>query len=213
MLRMRGIVILLMLSAAWLSGLGWAEAGEPTEVIKRTTDKVLAILEDPQFQAADKQAQKQQLLHQVAEATFNWQEMARRALAVHWRDRTPEQQQEFVQLFRDLVERTYMNRLEQAASERQTIQYVGEQVEGSRAAVRTKVITTRNTEIPIEYRLLKVGDRWQIYDVLVEGVSLVNNYRSQFNRIITTSSYNELVARMKARQTDDLSGGPERKVQ
>lgn len=207
--RKRRIATMMILSAVWLSCAGWAAAGELTELIRRTTDQVLSILENLQLQ----EAERQQRLHQLAGEVFNWQEMARRALAVHWRDRTPEQQQEFVQLFRDLVENAYINRLQQAASERRDIQYVGEQVEGSRAAVRTKVITTRNQEVPIEYRLSKVGDQWKIYDVLVEGVSLVNNYRSQFNRIIATSSYNNLVERMKARQTDDLSGGPERKVQ
>lgn len=207
--RKRRIATMMILSMIWLSCAGWAAAGELTELIRRTTDQVLSILENPQLQ----EAERQQRLHQLAGEVFNWQEMARRALAVHWRDRTPEQQQEFVQLFRDLVENVYINRLQQAASERRDIQYVGEQVEGSRAAVRTKVITARNQEVPIEYRLSKVGDQWKIYDVLVEGVSLVNNYRSQFNRIIATSSYNDLVDRMKARQTDDLSGGPERKVQ
>jgi len=206
---MRRIATMMILSMIWLSCAGWAAAGELTELVRRTTDQVLSILENPHLQ----EAERQQRLHQLAGEVFNWQEMARRALAVHWRDRTPEQQQEFVQLFRDLVENVYINRLQQAASERRDIQYVGEQVEGSRAAVRTKVITARNQEVPIEYRLSKVGDQWKIYDVLVEGVSLVNNYRSQFNRIIATSSYNDLVARMKARQTDDLSSGPERKVQ
>jgi phospholipid transport system substrate-binding protein len=86
-------------------------------------------------------------------------------------------------------------------------------VEGPRATVKTKVQTTRNVEVPIDYRLSKVGDGWQIYDVLVEGVSLVNNYRSQFNRIITTSSYAALIERMKAREIESAGGGQERRVQ
>jgi phospholipid transport system substrate-binding protein len=152
-------------------------------------------------------------LHKIADQVFDWQEIARRALAVHWRQRTPQEQQEFVRLFRELVEGTYMNRLETAAQEKRDIQYVGEQLDGPRAAVKTNVITRRNQQVPIEYRLHKVDGRWLIYDVLVEGISLVNNYRSQFNRIITSSSYQELVQKMKNRQGDELSGGLERKVQ
>jgi phospholipid transport system substrate-binding protein len=139
--------------------------------------------------------------------------MARRALAIHWRERTPQEQQEFVRLFRDLVEGTYINRLESSIQEKREIQYVGEQVDGSRATVKTTVVTRRNQQVPIDYRLQKADGRWLIYDVLVEGISLVNNYRSQFNRIITSSSYNDLVQKMKNRQGDELSGSPPRKVQ
>jgi phospholipid transport system substrate-binding protein len=204
---------MFLLSAVWLSALGLATAGEPTDLVRQITDQVLKILEDPQFQAPNRHAERQERLHKIAEQVFDWQEMARRALAVHWRERTPQEQQEFVKLFRDLVEGTYINRLESAIQEKGEIQYVGEQVDGSRAAVKTNVVTRRNQQVPIEYRLQKADGRWLIYDVLVEGISLVNNYRSQFNRIITSSSYNDLVQKMKNRQGDELSGSPQRKVQ
>jgi phospholipid transport system substrate-binding protein len=204
----------LVLSAIWLSAFGRAMAGEPTDLVRQTTDQVLKILEDPQLQGTAKQAERQERLHQMANQAFDWEEMAKRALARHWRERTPQQQQEFVNLFRDLVERTYMNRLENATQEKQDIQYVGEQLDGSRAAVKTNVVTKRNQQVPIEYRLHKVNEGWKIYDVLVEGISLVNNYRSQFDRIINSSSYNELVQKMKTRQGgDELTGTPQRKVQ
>jgi phospholipid transport system substrate-binding protein len=204
---------ILVLSAVWLGAVGLVMAGEPTDLIRQTTDQVLKILEDPKLQGPDKQAERRERLHQIADQAFDWQTMAQRALAVHWRGRTPQQQQEFVGLFRDLVERTYMNRLETATQEKQDIQYVGEQVDGSRAAVKTIVVTKRNQQVPIEYRLQKSDGRWKIYDVLVEGISLVNNYRSQFNQIINSSSYDVLVQKLKSRQGDELSAGPERKVQ
>jgi phospholipid transport system substrate-binding protein len=213
---MRGVArdwVMLFVAVSWLSAIGTATAGEPTDLVRQTTDQVLKILEDPSLQGPDKQAERQDRLRQVAGQAFDWTEMARRALATHWRERTPEQQQEFVRLFRDLVERTYLNRLETATQEKLDIQYVGEQVEGSRAVVKTNVLTKRNQQVPIEYRLQKVDGRWRIYDVLVEGISLVNNYRSQFNQIISSSSYDELVRKMKSRQGDELSGGPVRKVQ
>lgn len=213
---MRGVArgwTMFLLSAVWLSALGLATAGEPTDLVRQITDQVLKILEDPQFQAPNRHAERQERLHKIAEQVFDWQEMARRALAVHWRERTPQEQQEFVRLFRDLVEGTYINRLESAIQEKREIQYVGEQVDGSRATVKTNVVTRRNQQVPIEYRVQKADGRWLIYDVLVEGISLVNNYRSQFNRIITSSSYNDLVQKMKNRQGDELSGSPQRKVQ
>jgi len=203
----------LLLSALWLGSIGIASAGEPTEVIRRTTDQVLQILEDPKLQGPEKQAERQQRLHQISDQAFDWQEMGRRALATHWRGRTPQEQKEFVGLFRDLVERTYMNRLETATQEKQDIQYVGEQVDGQRAAVKTIVLTKRNQQVPLEYRLQQTDGRWKIYDVLVEGISLVNNYRSQFNQIINSSSFDALLQKMKSQPGEELSAGPERKGQ
>jgi phospholipid transport system substrate-binding protein len=201
----------LLLGVIWLGSMGVAGAAEPTEVIRRTTDQVLKILEDPALQGPAKQAERQARLHQISDQVFDWPAMAQRALAVHWRGRTPQQQQEFTGLFRELVERTYMNRLETATQEKQEIQYVGEQIEGSRAVVKTIVLTKRNQQVPIEYRLHQAGGTWKIYDVLVEGISLVNNYRSQFNQIISSSSYEALVQKMRAREGGELSAGPERK--
>jgi phospholipid transport system substrate-binding protein len=204
---------MLLLCAIWISSVGLAAAGESMDVVRQISDQVIKILEDPQLQGPAKQAERQERLRQVSEQAFDWKEMAQRALATHWRERTPQQQQEFVQLFRDLVERTYMQRLETAIQEKQDIQYVGEQVDGSRAVVKTHVTTKRNQQVPIEYRLHKADGRWRIYDVLVEGISLVNNYRSQFNRIITSSSYDALVEKMRSRQGNELTSGPERKAQ
>jgi len=213
---MRGVVrgwTIFLLSAVWLITVGLATGGEPTDLVRQITDQVFKILEDPQFQAPNRQAERQERLHKSADQAFDWQEVARRALAVHWRERTPQEQQEFVGLFKDLVESTYINRLETSAQEKREIQYVGEQLDGSRAVVKTNVVTRRNQQVPIEYRLHKVDGHWLIYDVLIEGISLVNNYRAQFNRIITSSSYNDLIQKMKNRQGDELTGSPERKVQ
>jgi phospholipid transport system substrate-binding protein len=203
---------MLLLYTIWVSAVGLAIAGEPMDPVRQTSDQVIRILEDPALQGPAKQAERQARLRKIADQAFDWEEMARRALAVHWRDRTPSQQQEFVQLFRDLVERIYMQRIESAIQEKREIQYIGEEVDGSRAVVKTNVVTRRNQQVPIEYRLHKAEGRWQIYDVLAEGISLVNNYRSQFNRIISSASYNALVDKMRARQDSELSDGSGRKV-
>ena len=198
---------IVVLGVIWLNLSSLAVAAEPTDMVKQVTDRVLRILEDPQWQGPGKEDQRQQQLRQISEHAFAWEEMARRALAVHWRERSPQERQEFVQLFRDLVERTYINRLEQASKEKQDILYTGERVDGSRAVVSTKAITTRRTEIPLEYRLIKQNGGWQIYDVLIEGVSLINNYRSQFNEIIRSSSYENLVQKLRSRDESVAAPG------
>lgn len=202
---------IMLLSAVWLSSMGLAIAGEPTDLIRRTTDQAIKILDDPQLQGPEKRAQRQERLRKMADEAFDWPDIARRALATHWRERTPQQQQEFTELFKDLVQRTYLNRLDAAAGERQDIVYVDEQTQGAQSVVKTKVITKRNTQVPIDYRLHKVDGGWKIYDVLIEGVSLVNNYRSQFNDILSRSSYDQLIQKMKSRG-EEAFAEPERKT-
>jgi phospholipid transport system substrate-binding protein len=172
-----------------------ASAGEPTDQIKSTIDKVIDILNDPELKAPEKAIERRRLMRGVADERFDWQEMARRSLARHWKDRTDKEKEEFVPLFADLLERTYMNRVENYSGEKVT--YTGERVEGRYALVSLSVFTSKDVEIPIEYRLQKKSAEWLIYDVSIEGVSLVNNYRTQFNSIILNSSYEGLVAKLK----------------
>lgn len=123
--------------------------------------------------------------------------MARRALARHWRPLTDEQRREFVRLFRELVEESYISKIELYSGE--PIQYTGATHEGNVATVSTNIITKNGTDVPIHYRMLRRADRWYVYDVRVEGVSLVSNYRTQFNAVIQTSSYANLVHKMRDR--------------
>ena len=110
--------------------------------------------------------------------------------------------EEFVQLFSDLLERSYISKIELYGGER--IQFTGEALEAENAIVRTRLLAKQGTEIPIDYRMLRKGDKWLVYDVVIEGVSLIANYRTQFNKIITTSSYQELVKKMKTKQGEFL---------
>jgi len=195
--------LIALLSVIGPTSPGLTAEGEPTAIIKQTTTSVLEVLENPQLQGPEKRDERQGQLRDIADRVFDWQEIARRALAMHWRERTPQEQKEFVDLFKELVQRAYMSRLEGAVGERKDILYVGEQEDGSRATVKTKVVTKRSQEVPIEYRLHQVNGRWQIYDAVIEGVSLVANYRSQFNRILVSSSYQELIRRLKAKQVEE----------
>jgi phospholipid transport system substrate-binding protein len=140
----------------------------------------------------------------MAHEIFDFRELSQRALARHWHARTPAERDEFVELFSDLLERSYIGKIEMySGGER--IQYTTETVEGDQATVRTRIVTKSGTEIPVDYRLHRLGDSWLVYDVTIEGVSLVANYRAQFNRIIQGSSYTGLVAKLTAKR--DEAGG------
>jgi phospholipid transport system substrate-binding protein len=187
--------------AASLTVLGGAvEAGVPTDQLRGATDRVLKVLQDPELKQPAKKDTRRQQIRAVADEIFDWQETGKRALARHWQGRSPTERQEFSALFADLVERSYISKIERYSGER--IVYASETVEGEQATVRTKLITKSNTEIPIDYRMQKEGDRWRAYDVVIEGVSLVSNYRTQFNRIIQQSGYGELVNKLKAKQEE-----------
>ncbi len=190
----RAFVVLLALVFVFLSHMQ-SFAGEPMKELKVTVDKVIRILKDPVLKKPDKKELRKRLLRDAISERFDFEEMAKRALARHWRKRTPEERKEFVRLFRGLLERTYLRRIEQYRDER--IIYKDERIEPPYALVKTVVITSQSAEIPIEYRMIKEGNDWKVYDVTIEGVSLVNNYRRQFNRIIRSSSYEELVRRLK----------------
>jgi phospholipid transport system substrate-binding protein len=179
---------------------GPAAAGPPTDQLRTQINRVIKTLEDPALQKEGKVLERRKAVRKIAEEIFDFGETAKRSLARHWQGRTPAEQQEFVQLFADLLERSYISKVELFDGER--ITYTGETIDGDLALVRTRIITKQGTEIPVDYRLHKKGERWLVYDVVIEGVSLIANYRSQFNKIIQTSSYQELVKKMKTKQEE-----------
>jgi phospholipid transport system substrate-binding protein len=174
-----------------------AWAGEPMDQIKQTTDTILSIVSDPALKVPSKAEERRRRIRNAVDQRFDWEEMARRSLARHWAQRTDEEKKEFIRLFGDLLERTYMDKIEGYSGEK--VQYEGDTLEGDYAVVRVKIVTRKNVDIPVEYRLQKKENNWLVYDVSIEGVSLVNNYRTQFNSIIVGSSYADLVKRLKAK--------------
>ena len=187
----RGLLSLFLVGAIAVPAL----AADPMEEIKQTTDKILSIVTHPALKAPSKAAEREKLIRQAIDERFDWEEMARRSLAIYWAKRTPEERKEFVRLFADLVELTYMKKVEDYSGEK--VLYEGETKEGDYATVIVKIVTKRGADIPVEYRLKKERDDWFIYDVPIEGVSLVNNYRIQFHSIISQSSYENLVKRLR----------------
>jgi phospholipid transport system substrate-binding protein len=179
-----------------------ALAGAPTDQLRSQVDRVIKTLEDPQLKQEAKALERRKTVRSIADEIFDFGETAKRSLGRHWQARTPSEREEFVQLFSDLLERSYISKIELFNGERVT--YVGETIDGDIATVRTRLVTKQATEIPVEYRMLKRGDRWLVYDVIIEGVSLIANYRTQFNKIIQTSSYQDLVKKMKGKQEELL---------
>jgi len=178
-----------------------AIAGEATSDVKETTDKILALLSDPKLKSPDKLADRRRMIRREVDKRFDWLELSRRSLARHWRKRTPEERKEFVLLFGKLVERTYMDKIESYTGEK--VYYVGETIEGDYGVVKVKIVTRKNEEFLINYRVKNKGNNWLVYDMSAEGVSLVNNYRVQFRDILRKSSYQELVERLKEKIAEE----------
>jgi phospholipid transport system substrate-binding protein len=172
-------------------------AGEPTAQIKQTTDKILSIVKDPALKSLSRAQERRRMIRKVVDERFDWEEMARRSLGRHWAQRSAEEKKEFVRLFSDLVERTYMGKVEDYSGEK--VRYEGETIDGDRAVVKVIILTQKNKDISADYRLQKEGNEWLVYDVSIEGVSLVNNYRTQFNSIILQSSFDNLLKKLKAK--------------
>jgi len=171
----------------------------PLDLVRTSVIRVLAIVQAPRVAASDG-GQRRAEIRRVARALFDFDEMARLTLARHWKDRSPQEQEEFVRLFTDLLERSYLTTIENYAGEK--ITFVGESVTGPYAQVRSRISTDRRVEISIDYRLIESGARWAVYDVVLDGVSLVSNYRSQFNTIIRTSSFADLLAKLRSKQIE-----------
>jgi len=201
----RHAALVLVLAVVGVSLAAPARAGAPLDQLKLQVDRVLKVLEDPELKKENRVKDRRQAVRKIANDIFDFGETARRSLGRHWQVRTQAERDEFVLLFSDLLERSYLSKIELYGGEK--IQYLSDSVEnGDQAKVQTKIVARQGSEIPIEYRMHKKGDRWLVYDVIIEGVSLVSNYRTQFNKIIQTSSYQELVRKMKSKQ-EELAGG------
>jgi len=184
--------IALAATAAW--------AGPATDQVKTSVERVLKVVQDPELKKPQNTEKRRTQIREVARQLFDFSEMAKRALARHWAARTPEQRKRFIELFADLLENSYVSKIETYSGEK--IVYLPEQADGDTVTVRSKIVTERGTEIPIDYRMQKDGARWQVFDVAIEGVSLVANYRTQFNKIITQSSFDELVKKMEQKHLE-----------
>jgi phospholipid transport system substrate-binding protein len=175
-----------------------AFAGAAREQVQSAIEKVTAILNDPNLKSDAKKSERIERLRQVIFPKFDFAEMAKRSLGSNWQRRTPEEQQEFVKLFRELIENSYVGNIDSYNGEKVNI--VGEKQEKDFAQVNTKIVNNKGEEFAVDYRLLQSSGDWKIYDVVIENISIVNNYRSQFNRVIGKSSFEDLLQKLRDKQ-------------
>jgi len=188
---------LLALLPLVIGAAAFARAGEPTDQIRQTTDKILAIVQAPDLKGQEKAAERERDIKKAIDERFDWPAMARSAVGSRWRDLSEAQRAEFTGLFGELIEKTYMTKVESYSGEK--ILYKGDKADGQYGTVDVTIVTLGGTDIPVSYRVLEKGKEWLVYDVSIEGVSLVNNYRSQIGTILASSSYDNLIARIKAK--------------
>jgi phospholipid transport system substrate-binding protein len=211
----KSVVALFLVAAATVS------TASPREVVQRAVTRVVELLDGSGSASPGERsgvvtaitaARHRAQIRAVADELFDVEEVSRRALSVHWAARSPAERTEFVGLFTDLLERAYVGRIESYAGEK--IVYVAEKIDGDFAVVRSRIVPKRRTtdararETGLEYRLHRKEGRWKVYDVIVDGVSFVSTYRSQFDRIIKASSYSTLVDRLRGPEA--RVGPPER---
>ncbi|HMH49636.1 MAG TPA: ABC transporter substrate-binding protein [Candidatus Acidoferrum sp.] len=175
-----------------------AMAGAPTDQLKQRVDEVIKVVDDPAL--ASKPAERHAAVRKIAEDVFDYPDTAQRALGPHWNARSPQERQEFVTLFADLLDRAYIGKIDLYQGEK--VRYAGDTVEGDQATVKTRIVTKKGSEVPVDYRMHLNNGRWLVYDVIIEGVSLISNYRTQFNKVVQTESYPALVQKLKAKETE-----------
>jgi phospholipid transport system substrate-binding protein len=204
--RVRWTLILLFV----LSPAHGAWAGSPSDQLSAGIERVLQIVGDPELEGDTKLSQRRTAIISVATEIFDFGEMAKRSLGQYWAQRTVAERGEFVRLFTAAIQHSYISKVDRRGAGKMTVR--GEQVDGDYAVVRTTLSLSSGYEMPIDYRMHSSDDRWQVYDLSVDAVSLVANYRAQFNKIIRASSYEALIARFKSLQTElaaqSTPGGP-----
>jgi phospholipid transport system substrate-binding protein len=175
-------------------------AGVPTDQVRQTADRVLSVLQDSRLKSADKQKERRDQIRQIVASRFDFAEMAKRSLGSNWQKVNNDEQRQFVELFTELLEKSYADQIESYDGEK--IVYGRENVSQDQADVDTKILTKKGEQISVNYRLRSAGNDWKVYDVVIENISLVNNFRSQFNRILANASFVELLKKLQSKSVE-----------
>lgn len=187
----------LMAGVLLVHGTGKAvEANSPTDAVKATIDEAIRVLSDESMKQPERAQGRREVIEKIVGQRFSYEEMAKRTLGKQWGKLSQAEKREFVALFQRFLSSSYAGKIDGYAGEQ--VQYLGERIKGNFAEVRTKVVSEK-LEIPLDYRLLKNSDNWRVYDVIVDGISLVKNFRGQFARIIKSSSYKDLVEKLRSK--------------
>jgi phospholipid transport system substrate-binding protein len=171
-----------------------ARGGEPTEQLRADIDELYRVVNQSPATPAGQGGTPGRA---IVDRMFDWTAMAEASLRHHWQKRTPEERAEFTRIFSDLFARAYLSRINLVDAGK--FKYLGEAINGDRATIKTKVFTKRGSDLDVDYLVRATpAQRWLVRDVRVEAISLVDNYRAQFDSIIAQSSYEELVKQLKA---------------
>lgn len=193
--------IALLGIALLVFGSSRAVGGRPLDEVKASTERIIALLKDPNLAGEERRAERRRLLIQEVDRRFDWESIARGCLGRHWSKASPQQREQFSDLFRRFLERTYLDKIEPYYDELLRVEYVSERVvDQNYASVKTVITTRRNVAHPVEYRLEKsASGEWRVYDAVIEGVSLVRNYRVQFDEILMRSSFDTLLKDLRSK--------------
>jgi phospholipid transport system substrate-binding protein len=202
--------VVLFVLMVFLSSATWAGPRPVADYLKETLDQIIEALNDPSLKTPGKEKERRNILLKLVKERFDEEEFARRALGAHWQVQTNEEKQEFVEVFSDLLARTYIKKIDDYLAKAGTfsgknIRYLNETVKGDYVVVSTKILTSENTEIPILYLFKSRQGNWLVCDVAIEGVSIAQNYRAQFKDILDKSSFKELIAKLKSKQQTESS--------
>ena len=210
MVTHRGRVFWTLIFLCMLAPVHAVWAGAPTDQLREGVDRVFKILRDPAMAGDAKATQRRSAILTAAGTIFDFGEMAKRSLGQHWATRTPAERTQFVALFTDLMQQSYISKVDQHGGAKMIFR--GETIDGEFASVRTTIPLSNGNEMPLEYRMHTADARWQVYDLSIDGISLVSNYRSQFNKVIRTDSYETLVTRLTSHQTEFSAAAPSGKA-
>jgi phospholipid transport system substrate-binding protein len=188
-------ILLLLTVAIFTSSVAFAT---PTDDLKRTVDEVVRIVADKEMKKNE--VKRRQALKRTISTIFDYSEMAKRSMGKHWNQRTAVEKKHFTELFATLLENSYASKIESYNNEK--IVYLRETVDGDYSEIKSKVVTAARDEFTLDYRLFRQDGKWMVYDVVIEGVSLVSNYRSQFNKIITANGYDRLVKKLQSKNEE-----------
>ncbi len=188
-----GLPVLVLVATAAIAALS------PTETVKGTINEVIGLLTDEGLKKPSQSARRRKLIEETVGKRFDYEEMSKRSLVAQWNKLSKSEKQEFVELFQALLSNSYAKKIEGYSGEQ--VHYLKELGDGAYAEVRTKIVSPKS-EFPVDYRLMNQSGDWRVYDVVIDGVSLVKNYRSQFERIIHSSSYPDLVEKLRKKSSE-----------
>ena len=201
-MTLHALATLLFLFAATTTSATAADT--PVQELKNRVDRAVQILNDPATKGPAKIEERRARVRTIADEVFDFPEMSKRSLGTRWQQLPSAERERFVRLFSDLLDRAYFETIDSYNGEKVT--YLHAKVDGDQAIVPTRVVTPKGTDIPVEYRMRQDGGRWLVYDVIIEGVSLVSNYRAQFDRIVRTGSMDDLLKRMETQVSGAANG-------